>query len=93
MKKTIWVHKAKSFEEAERFDERFWRSAGAAARFAATWSTVQDYFKLRGKSRGQLRLRRDVQPVEFIKAKRAAGRPQDKLDLAKLLKRRRSGYR
>ena len=29
---------------------------------------------------------------ELIKAKRASNRPQDKLDLAKLLKRTRSGY-
>ena len=71
--KKIWVHKTSSFKEAERFDERFWRSVGAAARFAATWSTVGDYFKLRGKSRGQPRLRRTVQHVEFIKTKRASG--------------------
>ena len=30
---------------------------------------------------------------ELIKAKRASGRPQDQLDLAKLLKGKRSGYR
>lgn len=30
---------------------------------------------------------------ELIKAKQASGRPQDKLDLARLLKRKRSGYR
>ena len=30
---------------------------------------------------------------DLIKAKQTAGRPQDKLDLAKLLKRNRSGYR
>ena len=30
---------------------------------------------------------------ELIKAKQASGRPQDKLDLVKLLKRKRSGYR
>ncbi len=91
--KKIWVQKTSSFQEAERFDERFWRSAGAAARFSATWSLVGDYFKLRGKSRGQPRLRRTVQRVEFIKTKRASGRLQDKPDLAKLLKRKRSDYR
>jgi len=66
MKKKIWVHKTSSFKEAERFDERFWKSAGAAARFSATWSMVGDYFKLRGKSRGQLRLRRTVQHIERV---------------------------
>ena len=30
---------------------------------------------------------------DVIKAKQVSGRPQDKLDLAKLLKRKRSGYR
>jgi len=30
---------------------------------------------------------------DLIKAKQASGRPQDKLDLATLLKRKRSGYR
>lgn len=64
--KKIWVHKTSSFTEAERFDERFWRSAGAAARFSATWLMVGDYFKLRGKSRGQPRLRRTVQHVKHI---------------------------
>ena len=93
MKKNIWVQKTSSCKEAERFDERFWRSAGAAARLSATWSLVGDYFKLRGQSRGQPRLRRSIQHIEFIKAKRASGRPQDQLDLTKLLKRTRSGYR
>lgn len=78
--KKIWVNKTSSFKEAERFDERFWRSAGPAARFAATWSAVGDYFKLRGKSGGQPRLRRTVQHVEW-------------LDSAKLLKRKRFGSR
>jgi len=51
----IWVHRAKSFADAERFDAWFWRRAGAAARFEAAWSMVSDFLKMRGKSRAQLR--------------------------------------
>jgi|GEM_PF-2019327 len=102
--KKAWVHKAKSFEEAERSDAAFWRRAGAAARFEAGWTMVGEFLTMRGNSRAQLRLRRSVQRVrrsrygnvsinilglaELIQAKQATGRPQDKLDLAKLRKRR-----
>lgn len=64
--KKIWVHKAKSFEDAERFDAWFWRRAGAAARFSAMWSMVGDFLKLRGKSGVQPRLRRSVQHVKRV---------------------------
>ncbi len=60
----VWVHKARSFEEAREFDERFWRRAGAQARFAAAWSIIEDSFKMRGKDARQLRLRRSVQNIE-----------------------------
>lgn len=66
MKKKVWVHLATSFKDAERFDAFFWHRAGAAARFSATWLMVEDFFKLRGKSRGQLRLRRSVQNIERL---------------------------
>jgi hypothetical protein len=62
--KKIWVHKAKSFEDAERFDRWFWRQAGAAARFSAMWSMVSDYLKMQGKSGVQPRLRRSVQSIK-----------------------------
>jgi hypothetical protein len=58
--KRMQVHKATSFEDAERWDEQFWRRAGAAARFEAVWSMVGDFLKLRGKSGVQPRLRRSV---------------------------------
>ena len=64
--KKIWVHKAKSFEDAERFDAWFWQRAGAAARFEATWAAVGDFLKLRGKSSGQPRLRRTLQHVKHL---------------------------
>ena len=62
----VAVHKARSFEEAERFDARFWRRAGAAARFDAVWSMVRDFLKLRGASGDQPRLRRTVQHVQHL---------------------------
>ncbi len=59
--KKVWVHKARSFEEAERFDVRFWQRAGAAKRFEAAWAMVGEFLKMRGKSGEQLRLQRSVQ--------------------------------
>ena len=64
--KHVVVHKARSFEEAERFDARFWRRAGAAARFEAVWSMVRDFLKLRGQSGDQPRLRRSVQHIQHL---------------------------
>jgi hypothetical protein len=60
----VWVHKAYSFQEAEDFDIKFWRKAGASARFAATWSMVMDYRKMKGWGSGQPRLRRTVQNIK-----------------------------
>ena len=63
--KKIWVHKAKSFEEARQWDVLFWRRAGAQMRFAAAWSMVSDYLKMQGKSGGQPRLQRTVEHVKY----------------------------
>ena len=64
--KKIWVHKAKNFKEAEEFDIKFWRQAGAQARFTAAWSIIQDYFKMRGMDASKQRLRRTVQNIERL---------------------------
>lgn len=64
--KKIWVHNARSFEDADQSDAQFWRRAGAAARFSATWLMVGEFLKLRGKFRGQPRLRRSVQHIERL---------------------------
>lgn len=60
----VWVHKAYTFKEAEDFDIKFWRKAGAAARFAATWSMVMDWQKMKGQRCGQLRLQKTVQRIK-----------------------------
>ncbi|OGX38508.1 MAG: hypothetical protein A3D87_05670 [Omnitrophica WOR_2 bacterium RIFCSPHIGHO2_02_FULL_50_17] len=62
--KKIWVHKAKSFKDAEEWDRKFWRRAGAQARFAAACSMVKDYLKMKGKSEHLLRLQRTVQRIK-----------------------------
>lgn len=62
----IWVNKAHSFKEAREFDIKFWRSVGADARFAAAWSIIKDYFKIRGINASKLRLRRSVQNIERL---------------------------
>lgn len=59
------VHLAYSFQEAENFDRRFWKRAGAAMRFVAAWSCVKDYFKMRGHHGRLPRLRRTVQSIKF----------------------------
>lgn len=65
-RRKIWVNVAHSFEEAEEFDIKFWRSVGVAARFVAAWSIICDYYKMRGKNERVPRLRRTVQNIEQL---------------------------
>lgn len=62
--KKIWIHKAKSFKDAEDWDRKFWRQAGVHARFSAARDLLKDYFKMKGKDARSLRLRRSVQNIE-----------------------------
>lgn len=62
----IWVNKARSFKEAEEWDRKFWRRAGAQARFAAAYEAIKDYFKMKGTNERHLRLRRSVQSIERL---------------------------
>ena len=55
--------------------------------------TAKEAWKRRVKSRYGKATIHVLGRDDLIKAKQTAGRPQDKLDLAKLLKRKRSGYR
>lgn len=55
--------------------------------------TAQEAWKRRVKSRYGRAAIHVLGFSELIKAKQTSGRPQDKLDLAKLVKRKRSGYR
>jgi hypothetical protein len=57
---------AKSFEEADDFNRKFWLKAGAFARFASAWQMILDYHsKIKGKRGNLPRLRRSVQNVQF----------------------------
>lgn len=62
----IWVHKAKSFKDAEEWDRKFWRRAGSYARFAAAFECLKDYCKMKGRNERSLRLRRSVQSIERL---------------------------
>lgn len=62
--KKIWVNKARSFKEAEKFDIEFWQKAGVQARFSATWKMIEELYKIRGVYGYKLRLRRSVQSIE-----------------------------
>lgn len=64
--KRIWANKARSFKEAEEFDARFWRRAGANAKFSALWTMVEDFYKIRNKHGYKLRLQRSVQHIEYV---------------------------
>ncbi len=55
--------------------------------------TAQDAWKRRKKTRYGRTAIHVLGLSDLIKAKQASGRPQDKLDLAKLRKKKRSGYR
>ena len=65
--KKIRINIAKNFKDAEEWDRRFWRRAGAQARFAAAREAIKDYFKMKGINEGHLRLRRSVQNIEHRK--------------------------
>ena len=62
--KKVWIHKTKSFKEAEEWDRKFWRKAGSHARFSAAYEILKDYMKMKGKNARSLRLRRSVQNIE-----------------------------
>lgn len=64
--KRIWVNKAKSFKEAELFNMKFWRSAGAQARFRATWSLIKDFYRVKGMHGDNLRLQRSIEHIGRI---------------------------
>ena len=57
---------ARNFKEAEEFDVKFWRDAGAQARFSAAWTMLSDYYLMKGKSGHLPRLRRTVQNIERL---------------------------
>jgi len=55
---------AHSFREADEFNTKFWRKAGAAARLSASWSMVLDYLKAHGRNESQSRLRKTFRIIK-----------------------------
>ncbi len=61
--KKVWVHKAKSFEEAERFDREYYRSMSTRERVETIDWLRQVARKMKGQ-RGGTRLRRIARIVQ-----------------------------
>ncbi len=57
---------AKSYQQADSFNRRFWQTTSAQERFMAAWLMVQEYWKIKGKHGNKLRLRRSVQNIERL---------------------------
>ena len=71
------VHVARSYDEAGQFDAAFWKRAGVNARFAAAWSMISDYLKMRGKYAGEPRLRRARNRMIFVASVRMSERDKE----------------
>jgi len=67
----IWENKAHSFKEAEEFDDRFWRKAGAQKRFEASWLMLIDLYKMKGVRRGPPRLKKSVEKIIRCNSKKS----------------------
>jgi len=66
MRKKAWIHVAHSFEEAEAFEERYYRSLSRKERIETVDWLRQVYRKYRGmkKAHGGTRLRRVLRIVQ-----------------------------
>ncbi len=66
MKKKIWVKKMTSFEEAEQFDLKYYRSQSARERLETVQMLREMYFKLKKglKNEGRKGLRRSVKILQ-----------------------------
>jgi len=63
-KKRIIMEKSARLSDISSFDRIFWRKVGAHGHFAATWSTIKDFYEIRGKHGYKLRLQRSVQHIK-----------------------------
>ena len=62
--KRIWVHKAKSFEDAERFERRYYRAMSARERVETVDWLRQVARKFKKIGNGRTRLRRVITIVQ-----------------------------
>ena len=61
------ARKSKLAETGRDFDLKFWRMAGAEARFAAMWQMVKDAAVIKGKNGNQQRLQRSVEHIKRLR--------------------------
>jgi hypothetical protein len=66
MKKKIWVNKARSFKEAERFDRKYYLSISASERLGAMQFLREIYRSIKKGARnaGRTRLQRVIRIVQ-----------------------------
>jgi len=88
MRKKVWVHKATSFKDAERFERRYYQAMSATERVETVDWLRQVARKLR-QVNGGTRLRR----VITIRHKALLGRRQDQADLERLRPSRARGIK
>ena len=66
-RKPIIAERIVKLEDADRsWDIKFWKRAGAKARFSATWQMIDEFYKMRGKNGIKRRLQRTVQNIQQI---------------------------
>ena len=73
-------------ETDDRFDINFWQAQGERAIFEAAEGMIRDYLLLREGHVDEPRFQRTVESFQKIRedlilSKKAAGRPQDQLDI------------
>ena len=64
--KKIWVNKAHSFEEAEKFDENYYLAMSEVERLETVQYLREMYYKMKGnlKDEGRERLRRIIKIIQ-----------------------------
>ncbi|MBI4598097.1 MAG: hypothetical protein HY737_06855 [Candidatus Omnitrophica bacterium] len=62
--KKVWVHKAKSFEDAERFDQRYYQAMSAKERVETVSWLRQIARKIKKTGHGGTRLRRVIRVIQ-----------------------------
>jgi len=63
--KKIWVNKAASFEEAEKFDEKYYREMSETARLETVQLLREEHYKFSGgKNESRKGLRRSVKVIQ-----------------------------
>lgn len=63
--KKIWIHKARSFKEAEDFEDRYYRAKSPSERLSDMQFCREAYFKMKGRAHaGRRGLRRVIRIIQ-----------------------------